>query len=326
MFEEIVRNSPTETIRKAFLEAYWDLRKYSKIMVSVSGGRDSDILIDFILKMGLPLDMFIFVFFNTGMEFEATKKHLDFLEEKYGIKIHREKAVIPVPLGVKKYGSPFISKQVSEFIMRLQKHNFTWVDGTLEELSEEFPDCNSALEWWCNRKGEKSKLNISNWKWLKEFLIENPPDFEISPRCCDGAKKKTAHALSKKFSPDLDIQGVRKFENGARSIAYKTCFDEVESGADRFRPIFWFTDEDKQEYEKAFNVTNSDCYTVYGLPRTGCACCPFGSNFENELIAAEKYEPQLFKAANNVFGKSYEYTRKYREFKAKMNDKGGENE
>ena len=60
---------------------------------------------------------------------------------------------------------------------------------------------------------------------------------------------------------------------------------------------------------------HSSCYTIYGLPRTGCACCPFGSNFENELKAAEQYEPKLYEAACNVFVKSYDYTRKYRDFK-----------
>ena len=34
--------------------------------------------------------------------------------------------------------------------------------------------------------------------------------------------------------------------------------------------------------------------------------------FEEELIAVEKYEPKLFVAVNNIFGDSYEYTRKYK--------------
>ena len=63
-------------------------------------------------------------------------------------------------------------------------------------------------------------------------------------------------------------------------------------------------------------MTHSRCYTQYGLPGTGCACCPFGSNFENELKAAEQYEPKLHKAATKVFGASYEYTRAYLKFKA----------
>ena len=61
-------------------------------------------------------------------------------------------------------------------------------------------------------------------------------------------------------------------------------------------------------------MQNSRCYTEYGLKRTGCAGCPFGKDFEFELEVIQKYEPKLYKAVNNIFGDSYEYTRKYREF------------
>ena len=51
------------------------------------------------------------------------------------------------------------------------------------------------------------------------------------------------------------------------------------------------------------------------MDRTGCAGCPFGRDFEKELEIIKKYEPQLYKAVTNIFGDSYEYTRKYRKFK-----------
>lgn len=57
---------------------------------------------------------------------------------------------------------------------------------------------------------------------------------------------------------------------------------------------------------------------IHGLDRTGCACCPFGKFFERELAVAEQFEPNLYRAAIHVFGKSYEYTRQYREFQKKM--------
>ena len=70
-------------------------------------------------------------------------------------------------------------------------------------------------------------------------------------------------------------------------------------------------------------MCHSRCYTKYGLPRTGCACCPFGSNFEAELEAAEKYEPKLHMAALKVFGDSFEYTRAYRKFRDKRQAETG---
>ena len=61
---------------------------------------------------------------------------------------------------------------------------------------------------------------------------------------------------------------------------------------------------------------HSRCYTAYGLKRTGCAGCPFGRDFEYELEVIKEHEPKLYRAVNTIFGSSYEYTRKYREFAA----------
>ena len=40
--------------------------------------------------------------------------------ERYGVTIHRVRAEKPIPVCCKIYGQPFISKQVSEWIERLQ--------------------------------------------------------------------------------------------------------------------------------------------------------------------------------------------------------------
>lgn len=63
-------------------------------------------------------------------------------------------------------------------------------------------------------------------------------------------------------------------------------------------------------------VVHSDLYEKHGFLRTGCACCPFGSRFEQELQAADQLDPGLAKAVRNIFGASYEYTRAFRQFKA----------
>ncbi len=49
--------------------------------------------------------------------------------------------------------------------------------------------------------------------------------------------------------------------------------------------------------------------------------CPFSKNINEELAIIEEHEPELYKAAVNIFGKSYEYTRKYREFVKMMKEK-----
>lgn len=135
------------------------------------------------------------------------------------------------------------------------------------------------------------------------------------------AKKNVSHKIIKENNYDLSIVGLRKAEGGVRSTRYKGCFDENDDCCDTYRPLFWYKDQDKLDYENHYNVTHSKCYTEYGLKRTGCAGCPFGRDFEYELEVIKKYEPKLYKAVNNIFGKSYEYTRKYKQFCKEMKEK-----
>ena len=127
------------------------------------------------------------------------------------------------------------------------------------------------------------------------------------------------HKLLKEEDYDLNILGVRKAEFGVRTIAYKNCFDESDE-YDNFRPIFWYKDSDKEDYKKAYGIVYSDCYSIYGLERTGCCGCPYGRDFENELNVINEFEPKLYKAVNNIFKDSYEYTRKYKEFRKMIED------
>lgn len=51
-----------------------------------------------------------------------------------------------------------------------------------------------------------------------------------------------------------------------------------------------------------------------------CCGCPYSRDFENELNILKEHEPKLHKAVSNIFGKSYQYTKKYREFAKEMNN------
>lgn len=283
------------------------------------GGADSDVVLDICTKCDKEKKI-EYIWFDTGLEYQATKDHLKYLETRYGIEIKAFKAIKPIPVCCKKYGQPFISKNVSEFIYRLQRHNFQWEDEEYEVLIKRYPKCQSALEWWCNKK-KSIRLSIGANKWLKEYMIQNPPDFKISNKCCQYAKKDVAHKAIEANGYDLDILGVRKAESGVRSVAYKSCFDCNDNGCDEYRPVFWYEDADKKDYQSSFEIINSLCYSEYGLKRTGCAGCPYNKRFEEELQAIEEHEPKLYKAVNHIFAESYDYTRKYRIFANEMNEK-----
>lgn len=299
---------------------------YKNIVVSVSGGADSDIMLDLVERIRDTDAEVHYLWFNTGLEYQATKDHLIELEAKYGIEIERINAPIPVPLGVMKYGAPFLSKRISEDIGRLQAKGFDFTTtDDYATLAKKYPHTTRSLKWWGNYDGEKSRFSIAHRRGLKEFIQANPPTFAISNRCCEGAKKSVVHKYAKRIGADLNLVGVRKAEGGVRATAYKSCIDyKTSHGYAQYRPLFWFTDADKKAYEEIFRVTHSKCYSVYGFKRTGCACCPFGGkNVEKELAATKEYEPRLYKACMKVFGKSYEYTRRFYAFRAEMDTKRG---
>lgn len=321
--DELLEKAPEdEIIIKSITTTFQKLKSYNKVLCSVSGGSDSDLIIDLCQKFD-DSGKIVYAFFDTGIEFQATKEHLQFLENKYGIKIERIKAIKPIPNCCKQFGQPFLSKQVSEWISRLQEHGFEWDDtDDLYFLMKKYPNCKAALRWWCNdfpnvfKAGEQavSSYNINFNKYLKEFLVSNPPTFKISNKCCHYAKKKVASDYKKREKFDLNMYGVRKSEGGARKGAYKNCFSSREGKVDEYRPVFWYLEDTKKTYEDHYGIQHSRCYTEYGLRRTGCAGCPYGKSFEDELLAMKEYEPRLFVAVNNIFGDSYEYTRAYRKF------------
>ena len=295
---------------------------YSNIYCGISGGGDSDVMLDILYRCDKD-DKITYVWFNTGIEYQATKDHLNYLEQKYNIEILRIRPNIPVPLSCKRYGIPFISKNVSSMLDRLQKAQFDFKeDGNkdYEFLINKYKGIDSFFKWWCNMYGT-STFNIKRNKWLKEFLIENPPTFKISSKCCSYAKKKPIHKFLKEEKFDLNCSGIRRAEGGIRATAYKNCFDNNIGKADNYRPLFFYTDKDKIEYEEHMGILHSKCYTEYGLKRTGCVGCPYEKNFEFELEVIQKYESKLYKAILNIFGESYEYTRKNKEFCKKIDEK-----
>lgn len=316
LFEILADIPEDETIGNNIVLAYSKINNplYKKIICTVSGGYDSDIVIDICTKCDKDKKI-EYVWFNTGLEYQATKDHLKELECRYGIEIKEQRPKKPIPTACKEKGLPFLSKKISEYIGRLQRHGFKWENKSFDELYKEYPKCKAALRWWCNLWGEGSQFNISRHKYLKEYMIDNPPfDVKFSADCCTYGKKDVLHEALKNGEYDLNINGMRKFEGGARSTIYKSCFKENEGGCDIYMPVWWYLDSTKEIYRSHYNIERSRCYEEYGLRRTGCAGCPFGRYFERELEIIKTFEPKLYKTVNRIFEKSYSYTRNYRKY------------
>lgn len=312
------------------------LRQHPNAICSYSGGSDSDILIDLIettRKMLPSLPPVKYVFFNTGLEMKAIKDHVKETAEKYGVEIMEARPDVNIVLATRRYGIPFVSKIMSAGLSEWQKKGVPLSiadeydqaedkQAKRQELRERYPKCESVINFLCccNSAGEPRpdiQLVINSSKYMRDFINECPPDFQISAKCCDYCKKNIAHKVQKGY--EMIITGERRDEGGMRSVPRKDnttlCFTETASGQYRLRPLYYVSDKDKEWYKKTYGIRYSDAYEVYGLTRTGCCGCPISYKAVDDLKLIGKYEPNLEKAAWNVFGKSYLYRQKYNEYK-----------
>lgn len=313
------------------------LKEHPHAICSYSGGADSDIMIDLIERTREifnlpPVD---YVFFNTGLEMKATKDHVKATAEKYGVEIRECRPKVNIVTASRKYGLPFVSKIMSAGLEGWQKKNIplSIADeydraedkaAKRAELKKRYPGCETTINFLCccNSAGEPRpniQLVINSSKYMRDFIAEYPPDFQVSAKCCDYCKKQVAHQVQKDY--DMIITGERRDEGGMRSVPRKDnttlCFTETSSGQYRLRPLYYVSDKDKAWYKDKYNIRYSDAYEVYGLTRTGCCGCPISYKAIDDLELIRPYEPTLVKAAWNVFGKSYLYRHQYNEYKAR---------
>ena len=321
------------------------LVSHPNAICSYSGGADSDIMIDLIERTRklFNLPPITYAFFNTGLEMKATKDHVKATAEKYGVEITEYRPKVNIVQATRQHGVPFVSKIMSAGLSEWQKKGVPLSiadeyaaaedkEAKRQELRERYPKCESVINFLCccNSKGEPRpniQLVINSSRFMKDFIAECPPDFKISAKCCDYCKKQVAHSVQKKF--DMIITGERRDEGGMRSVPRKDntslCFTETSDGQFRLRPLYYVSDADKAWYKEYYGIRYSDAYEVYGLTRTGCCGCPISYKATDDLAKIEPYEPQVVKAAYNIFGKSYDYRKKYNEYKTRRDEEARKN-
>lgn len=316
------------------------LKEHPNAICSYSGGADSDIMIDLIERTRIifRLPPVKYVFFNTGLEMQAIKDHVKERAIIYGVEIEEHRPKVNIVNATRRYGVPFVSKIMSGGLSEWQKKGvpLSIADeydkaedkaAKRKELKERYPKCESLINFLCccNSAGDPRpniQLVINSSKYMRDFISEYPPDFKISAKCCDYCKKQVAHKVQKGY--DMVITGERRDEGGMRSVPRKDntalCFTETADGQYRLRPLYYVSDKDKAWYKERYGIKYSDAYEVYGLTRTGCCGCPISYKAVDDLEKIRPYEPNVVKAAWNIFGKSYEYRMKYNEYKKRRNE------
>lgn len=313
------------------------LIEHPKAICSYSGGSDSDIMLDMIERVrkifNLPPIQYAFI--NTGLEMDATKRHVNEVAQKYGVEIKTYRPKLNVVLATRKYGQPFVSKIMSAGLEGIQRKNiplsiadeYAQAEDKIAkraELKARYPKCESEINFLCccNSKGEPRphiQLVINSSKYMLDFIKENPIPFRVSNKCCTYCKKNIAHEIQKDF--EMVITGERRDEGGMRSVPRSDntslCFTENSNGTFRLKPLFYVSDADKAWYKEHYGIRYSDAYEVYGFTRTGCCGCSISSRAVDDLEKLKQYEPNLYKAAWNVFGDSYRYRKLYNDYKAR---------
>ena len=87
--DELLENCPVNQIIGDNLIRAWakiNSPIYKNGICSVSGGSDSDVMLDICWRCDKD-NKIQYVWFDTGLEYQATKEHLKYLEEKYDIEI-----------------------------------------------------------------------------------------------------------------------------------------------------------------------------------------------------------------------------------------------
>lgn len=311
------------------------LREHPNAMCSYSGGSDSDIMLHMIesVRKTFNLPPVHYVFFETGLEMAATRRHVKEAAELYGIEIQTVRPKKNIVLATREYGQPFVSKIMSAGLEGVQKKNiplsiadeYAQAEDKAEkraELKARYPKCESTINFLCccNSAGEPRpniQLVINSSKYMLDFIKEHPIPFKVSNKCCDYCKKQPAHNIEKNY--DMVITGERRDEGGMRSVprgdSSSMCFTETAAGKFRLRPLFYVSDADKQWYKDYYGIRYSDAYEVYGLKRTGCCGCAISARAVEDLEKIRPHEPNVVKAAWTIFGDSYRYRQQYNEYK-----------
>lgn len=263
--------------------------RYDNLFISVSGGSDSTCIVHLICKY-FPeyVPKCHFVFIDTGIEYNATKNHIKYLSDKYGIDIKtiHGKSVV---WAVKKYGVPILNKEKSQ-IIHYYMHGKQW-----------------AIDRIQNKTG---RFGFSeNEKRMIQYCIDN--GIEIFERCCYHAKKSPVAQYMKQNECELNVTGERRCEGGIRASSHTSCFETHKNGQNKYMPLWFWDNETKKEFKELEKIKYSDCYEIYGMKRTGCVGCPFNVNIGADLEIMKIYEPEIFDLCIYVFGVSYKLCDKF---------------
>lgn len=260
--------------------------------ISFSGGKDSTVLLHLVRELYPDIPA---VFVNTGLEYPEIQS---FVKSFDNVKVLYPK--MPFTEVIRKYGYPFISKNVSQDVWEARTY-----ENCLRTRSKFDPD---------SEYNQKYGTKFSQVRW--KALLET--DFKISHMCCKIMKKSPA----KKYEKSEDrtpIVGTLAEESQLRTTQWlKNGCNAFEATRNISQPMSFWTESDVLQYIHENNIQIASVYgeiihdepqlnmledvpckcRMSGCDRTGCIFCGFGAHLKEE---------SRFKRLKETHPKQYNY-------------------
>ena len=252
------------------------------VYLSLSGGKDSQVLGEIIRTMPRPYRDIPMVFVNTGLEYPEVLSHVRTLLSG-GWNIQQIKPDRTYKDIWENDGIPLVSKRVARQI-RIARG----------ELGGE-----QSRNLILNGINKKGLVTNSRWKMAEKWKYLIDADIKISDTCCDYLKKKPFIKYENETGFKV-MTAMMSCEGGTRDMIEKcNMFD---SSRPKSAPMLFWMDSDIWEYIKTNDIKVADVYydrvhdfngekvNVKGETRTGCMFCAFGQHREKGLTKFQKMQ------------------------------------
>ena len=284
MIDEVMFDVNVTKAMHRIEDLYW--RTGGACYLSFSGGKDSTIVLALIKlceELGtIPKDAIPAVFCDTKIELGATVEFVKWVQSEWYGNVQIIKTEMLFSHVLKKFGKPAISKLKAELLRRWQKNSQM-----------------KTARFLVSNEKKHSKTKLSN-----KYMHMVSPDFDIkiSNECCNQMKKKPFYKYAEDYGMLGYMSGLRAAEGGIRetTIANRganVCTHIKKDGTIEKNPIVDWTDEMCDIFVDVYDIPLSRAYTEYGLNRTGCFCCPFARDVDQNLENLFRNEPNRYKAA-----------------------------
>ena len=292
---------------------FWE----GNVYVSYSGGKDSTVLLDLVIKTIKAIDPTFevpVVFSNTGLEYPEIQK---FARSKGATFITPKMNIVQV---IQNYGYPLISKEVASAIYyarRIKPYDSGAANTERErEREDSEPQITSGTSCLDNgsinhvvqkdmRRASllgtlgssdgttKSKFNKKKWLPLAQEL-----PVLVSHKCCD-VMKKSPIGIYQRATHNKPYLGTMAEESVMRRQAWiKTGCNAFEGRKPSSQPLSFWTEQDILEYIRTYNIEICSVYgdiveengmlCTTGCSRTGCTMCSFGVQYEKGITRFQR--------------------------------------